>query len=351
MFPAYPIYMNILTLPTIEELHKQLQVPLVNTGRQQFFFSGIVSDDLERLHALTDANGKVRLMSGTEFSFAVYRGQTEQYPACVPPLARIESFPSQLLELCRSIAFEDAVDTLPIVQVSRDIQFLGQPLHINTEGLAQHYGMCTNLLDCTSNFDVASFFATCQFNKHNRQYEPVSFCEKPGIIYQLLPFLLTEETSSGFEIIGWQPLPRPEEQRSFAIRLKHGQKLQDLPTVQSFPFRHKSRISRRIYDAFEQGRSLFPTEPVAEMSILAEKLYQFTRSQVDRAWNRLISWREAPGETAISTQSEQDAGIELVEIPILSWAGMDIEKDDELLRSKLQDVCNRVRYRRACYAT
>lgn len=349
--------MNILTLPTLEDLRKQLRIPTINTGRQFSLTgpSGCVSDDMEGLHAVTDEKGRLRLQSGVEFSFFVYRGQTELHPTCTPRIARLKKNPpKQLLELCRSIAFEDVVESLPLVRISRSLQFLNCPLYIDAKGLAQHYDLCTDMLDCTSNFDVASFFATCCWNDDARRYEPLGFHDKPGVIYRLMPDLLMAANENGHdqydvEIIGWQPLPRPEEQRAFAIRLAHGQDLHNLPTVQRFPFRHKKRVSRRIYNAFEQGRELFPDEPMAEISESAKGLYQFTRSQIDRAWSRLESWKVDTEGMMLQQQSEQEAGIEVVETASLSWAGMNVEQNEELLKSKLDDVCNRVRFRRACY--
>ena len=79
--------------PNLDELRDRLAIPTINTGRQIHLFgqpAGLVTDDLEGLHAIADENGYIRLISGTEFSMQMYRGQTQVYPRCVPTLSRLE---------------------------------------------------------------------------------------------------------------------------------------------------------------------------------------------------------------------------------------------------------------------
>lgn len=149
------------SLPSIPELRDLLGIMPLNTG-QQFYpldLAGIVTDDLEGLHAVSDEQGRARLISGTEFSLQVYRGQTQEHNPCLPSLGRLKTHEAQLQALCRNLAFEDAIADHPFVRLAEQSTFLGYPLFIDREGLAQHYGRPTHMLDVTSNFDVASFFA------------------------------------------------------------------------------------------------------------------------------------------------------------------------------------------------
>lgn len=67
------------TYCNLTQLKRHLNIQPVNTGRQ---FSlggrnGIVTDDMEALHAIRSMSGDcINLMSGVEFSFTEYRGQT-----------------------------------------------------------------------------------------------------------------------------------------------------------------------------------------------------------------------------------------------------------------------------------
>jgi hypothetical protein len=40
---------------------------------------GLLTDDVEGLHAISDDQGRIKLISGTEFSMQMYRGQTREY--------------------------------------------------------------------------------------------------------------------------------------------------------------------------------------------------------------------------------------------------------------------------------
>lgn len=185
------VTVGLHTLPFILELRDQLGIKPINTGRRLISKHGIVTDDLERLHAVCDKRGRVRLISGTEFSMnQVYRGQTQEHPSCLPKLGRLNTPEEQLLALCRNIAFEDAVADHPFVRMAEHATFLGNPLFIDKEGLAQHYGLPTH--------------------------------------------------------------------------------------IECFRFRHRAKVSMRIWKAFDEGRALFPTDAAAELAIQAELLHQFT---------------------------------------------------------------------------
>ena len=135
-------------LPNLDELRDRLAIPAINTGRQIHLFghaAGPVTDDLEGLHAIADENGCIRLISGTEFSMQMYRGQAQAYPRCIPTLARLEKVEDQFLALCRRIAFEDAIGEHPMVNLAERIRLWDSPLYVDREGLAQHYGLATDM--------------------------------------------------------------------------------------------------------------------------------------------------------------------------------------------------------------
>ena len=77
--------------PDLDTLQQMLSIPPVNTGKQQFPTgpSGIVTDDIEGLHAYQNEAGKLHLVSGVEFQDFLYRGQVEEKLPCVPSLGRI----------------------------------------------------------------------------------------------------------------------------------------------------------------------------------------------------------------------------------------------------------------------
>jgi len=350
MMPMVP---DISSLPTLDELKEALRIPEVNTGRV-FDYMGFVSDDREGLHAIRDQNGYIRLQSGVEMPSFMYRGQPEEYWPCLPSLSRLKTVGSQLLALCRNVAFEDTISDHPFVRITENADFLGDPLYVDKQGLAQHYGLATDMIDLTSNFDVASFFAVCRLNEQENCYLPVKDAGKPGVIYRIIPCILLaraweEGREDPFSFVGWQPLPRPEQQRACGVKLQNGEDFLRLPSVQKVYFRHNAAVAERIWDAFDQGAALFPDDAAAELAIQARRLGTFTRAQVGRAWAKLESWLGRAIAGHERTQAENGAALAIVDKPVLCWEGLAIENDEARLKGQLNEVLARVRFRRGAY--
>lgn len=334
-------------LPTLDFLRPHLEVPEVNTGMQYALTpNGIVTDNQEGLHAVQDEQGRVVLRSGIEFSMVVYRGQTEEHKLCVPSLARKKHIAEQLMELCRHVAFEDAIGDHPYVRICEQARFGDSPLFINRPGLAQHYGLATDMLDLTSNFDIACFFATCRWNNASHSYQPVEHATVPGVLYRMLPLALIQFSETGsLSHVGWQPFHRPEQQRACALRMQTGQNFAKLPGVQLIRFRQNRKVSVRIWKSFDEGRSLFPNDAASILAEQAKFLVQFTRGQIDRAWVKLVSWRGTGCTIDDRIRIEKSLGITIAEHPVLNWDDLDMERDEGKLRNQLNQVLANVRYR------
>lgn len=349
----------MLTLPDLDQLRHQLAIPAINTGRQIHLFghpAGPVTDDIEGLHAIADENGCIRLISGTEFSMRMYRGQTREHSSCTPTLARLKKTEDQLLALCRRVAFEDAIGEHPMVRMAEQARLLDSPLYVDREGLAQHYGLATDMLDVTSNFDVACFFATCAWDESQRRYSPVPSNEKAGVMYRITPALLmgmgpSEEAFGPVHIVGWQPLPRPEQQRAYVVKMKPREDFTSLPTVETFYFRHQEHISHRVWEAFDQGDVLFPKDAAAELATQAETLTGFTHDQIERAWERLSQWTLETYDAEKRKNVESTAGICIIKTPDLNWDGLGVETSEEKNREAFEAMLSRVRFRLAAYGS
>lgn len=342
-----------MLFPNLSALCAYLQVPQVNAGRRIELTgpSGVISEDMEALYAESDGNGRIFLLSGVEFSTYMYRGQTQDHGTCTPSLARLKTTGEQLLALCQRIAFEDAIRTHPLVQMIAQTQFLDGHLYVDHEGLAQHYGHATDMLDITSNFDVAAFFATCSWT--GEKFEPF-YSIDPGVIYRVNPALLDmacpqESGDYTLRIVGWQPLPRPEQQRAYAVQLRSGQDFCQLPSIEKFQFSHNVAISHSIWEAFDRGDALFPTDAAAELSLRAKELVNFTCDQIDRAWQQLTAWTRTLTSSESAVQIESQCGIQKIPAPTLNWNGLIDEFTLDQRQAQLAEVLNRVRFRRAMY--
>ena len=287
----------------------------------------------------------LHLVSGVEFQNFLYRGQVEEKLPCVPTLGRINTLEGRLLALCRGVAFEEALEAHPFVKKAEQ-----SGIHVDVEGLAQHYGLPTDMLDITGSFAVASFFATSRWDTESRGYLPVGDNAPPGVIYRVNACILEDRQPESFHLVGWQPLPRPEQQRAFAIRMKPGQNfVHDLFTTERAYFKQSAAISHRIWKEFDEGRALFPNDPAAQLSMQTQDLSEFTETQMASAWSRLEAWecrRYTPEQRA---SLEASCDITVRSSTTLTWNHLDVETGDDQLNHMIKAVLNRVRYRRAMY--
>lgn len=237
------------------------------------------------------------------------------------------------------------------MRVAERTLFLGNPLNIDKQGIAQHYGLCTDRIDLTSNFDVASFFATCKWDKEQNRFMPIKSSSKLGVIYRFLHVFMmgntqTKERESAFSFVGWQPLPRPEQQRACSLRMHEGENFIHFPTVQRYYFQHDGAVSERVWNEFEQGRAVFPEDKAASLANKAEKLMCFTHDQIDRAWSKLELWHRVKYGDSARYRIEGCIGIELVKRSQLDWDDVGLEKDKNYWQQKLKSTLSQVHFRR-----
>lgn len=210
------------------------------------------------------------------------------------------------------------------------------------------------MLDVTSNFAVACFFATCTWSNEDSNYQPVGSSSEAGVIYRITPTLIDivnpkEPRYGPVHIVGWQPLPRPEQQRAFVVKMKPGQDFSSIPTLEKFHFQHQAHVSYRIWNAFDQGDALFPTDAAAELARRAESLSEFTESQIERAWQRLAKWTSETYSHNQKARIQTSSGMAMVDAPQLNWSGLVIETSQERLMEEFREVVDRVRFRMAAY--
>lgn len=331
----------------LDELRATLKIPEINTGAQISLTgqSGLITDYVEGLHATQNESGHLHLVSGVEFQIFQYRGQNQEYTPCIPTLGRIKDLEERLLSICRCVAFEEAILSHPFVRTARQYG-----IYVDYKGLAQHYGMSTDMLDVTANFDVASFFATCRWDRNKGSYVPMGESDLPGVIYRINLCVLLDRQPESVHLVGWQPLPRPEQQRASAIQIKPGHDFCDTKyTTERAYFYHNREISNRIFEAFDGGNQLFPFDPCSNLSRQAHELREFTEQQLREAWSRLEDWEGVTYPLSQRITLAASANIKTRSENILTWNGLNVESREERLTEMVEAVLNRTRYRRAMY--
>lgn len=332
--------------PKLNSLKQKLGIKNINTGKtftHNNQVCGIAFDDMEGLYAMGNIDNKVVLRSGTDMTHYQYRGQIEDFGICNANLFRENTKEQIFLEICRTIAFENLLDKHPYLKLIKNMRFNDSEFYINNTAIAQHYELKTPFLDLTSNFDVASFFATSKYNPISKNYEPYYNSSKLGVIY-----IYHEMHSSEmpFEYIGWQGLSRPEEQRASIYHLKPNEDFTLVKGVEKHYFKHSLSTSQKIWNNFNQGKLLFPDDSAGELANECKKLTSFTEEEINSASIRLNEWTNMTLTENNLEEIYEKLNINIVKSTALSWNSL-IDISSLYWMEKFDTMSRKIKYRMA----
>ena len=216
----------------------------------------------------------------------INRGQNDEVVPCIPTIYRGNPNDAQIfLQRMRLVQFHYLLRSHPVVTHF----FAKHHFLVDEEGLAQHYGLKTEVLDLTSNLDVALFFATCKYNGITDSYD---YYHEPGIhegvLYVFDPFRDNELVPS-FQMdkymngkitpIGLQAFPRPGAQYGYALHIKKGESTKSW----MYKFTFTSEESKYYFDLFQKGESLWikdkligKTKKIAEQTSFSFRVFRET---------------------------------------------------------------------------
>lgn len=254
------------------------------------FFREVLYRDVKTAGFMMEYPHGIVISQGERNSY--YRGENQIFPKSQPSLyRRMEQFSSQRdKELYRFIAnmriaeFGIFLCRLGIVQFW--LQNYGTVLF---EPLAQHYGLETEWLDITGDFDVALFFATCKWqdgrwqplNEEDIQKHPM------GVIfhipqYQARNTMLYNSLDAGLEKdkilanailpIGYQPFMRCHSQYAYGIHMEVPFPLQEDRTFEKLHFHHSVELSRRVFELMDGGKKIYPQEGLDEFTDVIDSI-------------------------------------------------------------------------------
>lgn len=261
-------------------------------------------------HELTPANKEIlRKMGGGTFEAVLtgkgdekclipevgtlqylYRGQNKEFIPCVPTIFRGNPLEEEIfIERMRLEVFRRLLNSHPVI-----VDFFKRHnFKVDYEGLAQHYGLKTSVLDLTSSLDVALFFALCKYNRTDDRYSYYDDgLSHEAILYVFDPIIDNEPTPSlndcnymngNITPIGLQAFPRPGIQQGYALHISKGE------SVKCWMYRYSFTCddSKYYYDKFNGGKSIVGIEDalvgkgkkIASQRIFSTNVFERTYAQ------------------------------------------------------------------------
>ena len=231
-----------------------------------------------------------------------YRGENKIYTDSTPSLYRkLKQFVSQdEKKLYRLVADMRIGEFKTLLNCFRHVKEWHY-CDILYDVLAQHYGLETDWLDITSDFNVALFFATCFWDNNDKKWKPLTKKQteideqhKYGMIFHAPSNVINMRQMVASEYfmnhsfysedspndiaypIGFQPFMRCHMQKGYAMYMRKPNALQNNINFEKLRFRHSEELSNWIYDKMDGGKLIYPHEGLNEVDYIIKKISKLT---------------------------------------------------------------------------
>ncbi|WP_303867407.1 FRG domain-containing protein [Acetobacterium wieringae] len=227
-----------------------------------------------------------------------YRGENQIYTSSIPTLTRKLSQITSVedIEIYKLIAdMRIAEFGIFLFSFGYVQEWESKYCTVLFDALAQHYGLETDWLDITNDFNVALFFATCFFDLHERAWKPLTKNEteknestKYGMIFHCpqwqvglrnLTEMFMDSQNEEDQIlinsilpIGFQPFMRCHMQYGYGIKMEKEYPLQQDIIFEKLRFRHNEKLSRDVFAMMEQGKKIYPHEGLSNFQDIIDQI-------------------------------------------------------------------------------
>ncbi|MBD5252027.1 MAG: FRG domain-containing protein [Bacteroides sp.] len=228
----------------------------------------------------------------------LFRGQEQFHERCVPSLFRHKELTNKeiFINQVRLEEFKLMLQQYPQVRYFEDLGVV-----VDYKGLAQHYGIETDVLDLTSSIDVALFFAMCSYDKKSHEYYPKTDSTKQyiGYLYAYpyffhMAFGNNHKRDVKLMPIGLQPFKRPGLQRGFSLHFNPNE--QFIAPIYSFSYTAKDsqEIFSKLGHIFKEDNLARVTRGISESKTLTTDALAITCARHSfRIFGKRLSYNKA----------------------------------------------------------
>lgn len=242
-----------------------------------------------KFEAMGMPDGKTCLMP-CSLSFNIYyRGEREFHEECKPSLYRRNMTPAK--QFVERLKYEELcllMEDYPLVQYYRNGIGVKFPdgsaniyeLYIDKLALAQHYGICTELMDFTVDKFVAAFFACTKCDSSGKY--SINDENGEGCFYRYVDNNLLYGRHGKLRAVGLQPFSRPGEQAGYVLPMSEADDLNNL-VVEAIHFKHNRKVSEFIFNYTNRSNKLFPKSILDDKAIIIKNSDKFSYKAYEMA--------------------------------------------------------------------
>ena len=275
------------------------------------------------------ADGKISLIPCGLSSNNYYRGEREYHAMCKPSLYRRNM--TEAKQFVERVKYEELcilMENFPLTQYYRngigfkfpDGTIKGKELSIDKMALAQHYGICTELIDFTTDKFVAAFFACTKYNADDT-YSVNEEEGSEGCFYHYVDKNVLSAMPQKMRVVGLQPFSRPGEQSGYVMSMGADENLNDWVTY-AIHFKHNRKVSDFIFNYTNRSKKLFPKSILEEKAMIIKSSNVFSRKAYEMAKKEFYS--ELSDEVLMGYLSEENKS--LSETPIVAFSSNEVEE-------------------------
>lgn len=274
------------------------------------------------------ANGKISLIPcGLSYN-NYYRGEREYHAMCKPSLYRKNMTAAK--QFIERVKYEELcllMEKYPLVQYYQngigfkfpDGTIKEKELSIDKMALAQHYGICTELIDFTVDKFVAAFFACTKYNVDDT-YTVNEEEDSNGCFYHYVEKKESSENPQILRAVGLQPFSRPGEQAGYVLPMRANENLNEMVEC-AIPFKHNRKVSEFIFNYTNRSEKLFPKSILDDKAMLIKKSNVFSQKAYEMA--KKDFYLDEPDDVLMGYLKEENKS--LCETPIVTFSSQEIE--------------------------